>query len=88
MFASEDFESDYRNGWVSLLFALAAFLQYIHLWSSIWQTIEVVEKEVERLLEVDATAEDVRYGNTPFALLQLIVKLLDCIAQHNIASLL
>jgi hypothetical protein len=47
-----------------------------------------VEKEVERLLEVDATAEDVRYGNTPFALLQLIVKLLDCIAQHNIASLL
>lgn len=26
------------------------------------QTIEVVEKEVERLLEVDATAEDVRYG--------------------------
>lgn len=35
-----------------------------------------MEKEVERLLEVDATAEDVRYGNTSFALLQLIVKML------------
>jgi hypothetical protein len=42
-----------------------------------------VEKEVERLLEVDATAEDVRYGNTPFALLQLTIKLLYCITQNK-----
>lgn len=32
------------------------------LTSEICQAIEEVEKEVERLLEVDATAEDVQYG--------------------------
>jgi TATA-binding protein-associated factor Taf7 len=37
------------------------------------QAIEEVEREVERLLEIDATAEDVQYGKMTFFISRVIV---------------